>query len=169
MYSLWRSTLAQNHQLPSGDYAVAQGMFFRAYQRHQRNTIRIEYERAVNGAQRNTSTAKVHNLSCKRVPRDSSLTATKISCNQTQTGLPTKSPSRMLHRKTAFTKFFSFASNTFNVSLLQALTKPTFLFTKAPTNKGMKRSGQQDLNTCIGGLKKGQVPFSKEPFTPIFP
>ena len=90
MYPLWGSTPAQNHRLPSGDYAVAQGMFFGAYQRHQRSTIRIEKERAVNGAQRNASTVKVHNLSCKKVPRDSSLTATKSSCNQAQTGPPTR-------------------------------------------------------------------------------
>ena len=152
MYPLWGSTPAQNHQLPSGDYAVAQGMFFRAYQRHQRNTIRIENERAVNGAQRNASTAKVHNLSCKRVPRDSSLTATKISCNQTQTGPPTKSPSRILHRKTAFTEILFVRAQH-----LQCIPSPSTDQTNVPLYKGpnkqrMKRSGQQDLNTRMGGL-----------------
>ena len=106
MYSLWGSTPAQNHQLPSGDYAVAQGMFCIAYQRHQRSTMRIGKESAANGAQRNPSTAKVHDLSCKIAPRDSSFTATKDSCNQTQADPPTRSPNRMLHRKTAFTGVF---------------------------------------------------------------
>ena len=106
MCSLWGSTPAQNHQLPSGDYAVAQGMLCIAYQRHQRSTIHIEKVSVANGAQQNPSTAKVHNLSCKIVPRDSSLTATKDSCNQEQTGPPTRSPNRMLHRKIAFTGMF---------------------------------------------------------------
>ena len=52
------------------------------------------------------STAKVHDLSCKVAPRDSSFTATKDSCNQTQADPPTRSPNRMLHRKTAFTGVF---------------------------------------------------------------
>ena len=106
MYSLWGSTPAQNHQLPSGDYAVVQGMFYIAYQRHRRSTMCIEERSAANGAQKNPSTAKVHNLSCKIVPRDSSLTATKDNCNQAQTGPPTRSPSKMFHRKTAFTRMF---------------------------------------------------------------
>ena len=106
MCPLWGSTPAQNHQLPSGDYAVEQGMFLRAYQRHQRSTMRMEKERAANGAQRNASTAKVHNLSCKRVPRDSFLIATRNSCNQAQTDPPTRSPNKMLHRKSAFTGVF---------------------------------------------------------------
>ena len=42
MYSLWGSTLAQNHQLASGDYAIVQGMFCGACQRHRRSTMCIE-------------------------------------------------------------------------------------------------------------------------------
>ena len=106
MCPLWGSTLAQNLQLPSGDYVVEQSMFFRAYQRHQRRTMRIRKESAANGAQRNPSTAKVHDLSCKIAPRDSSFTATKESCNQAQADPPTRSPNRMLHRKNAFTGVF---------------------------------------------------------------
>ena len=106
MCPLWGSTLAQNHQLPSSDYAVEKGMFFRAYQLHQRSTMRMEKERAANGAQRNASITKVHNLKCKRVPRDSFLTATRNSCNQAQIDPPTRSPNKMLHRKTAFTGAF---------------------------------------------------------------
>ena len=106
MCPLWGSTPAQNHQLPSGDYAVEQGMFFRAYQRHQCSTMCMEKERAANGAQQNASTTKVHNLSCKRVPRDSFLIAIRNGCNQAQTDPPTRSPNKMLHRKTAFTGVF---------------------------------------------------------------
>ena len=106
MYSLWGSTPAQNQQLPSGDYAVAQGMFYIAYQRHQRSTMHIGKDSAANKAQRKPLTAQVHNLSCKIAPRHSSFTATKDSCNQTQANPPTRSPNRMLHRKTAFTRVF---------------------------------------------------------------
>ena len=106
MYSLWGSTLAENHQLPSGDYAVAQGMFYIAYQCHRRNTMCIEKRSAANGAQRNPSIAKVHHLSCKIVSRDSPLIATNDNCNQAQVGPPTRSPSKMFHKKTAFTRMF---------------------------------------------------------------
>ena len=152
MHPLWGNTPAQNHQLPSGDYAVEQGMFFRAYQRHQRSTTCIERERAVNGAQRDAYTAKVHNLSCKVVPRDSSLTATNKSCDQTQTVPPTESPSRMLHRKTAFTDVLFVRAQH-----LQCIPSPSTDQTNVPLYKGpnkqrMKRLGQQDLNNRMGGL-----------------
>ena len=106
MYSLWGSTPAQNHHLPSGDYAIAQGMFCIANQRHQRSTMRTGKESAANGGQRNPSTAKVHNLSCKIAPRDTSFTATKDSSNQAKAGPPARSPSKLFHRKTAFTRMF---------------------------------------------------------------
>ena len=152
MYPLWGSTPAQNHQLPSGDYAVAQGMFFRAYQRHQRSTMRIEKERAVNGAQWYASTAKVHNLSCKRVPRDSSLTTTKDGCNQAQTGPSTKSPRRMFHKRTAFTEVLFVCAQH-----LQSVPSPSTDQTnvplyKEPNKTRMKLLGHQGLNTCMGGL-----------------
>ena len=152
MYTLWGSNPAQNHQLSSGDYAVAQNMFFRARQRHQRSTISIEKERAVNGAQRNASTAKRHNLSCKRVPRDSSLTATKSSCNQAQTGPPTKSPSRMFHRKTAFTEVLFVRAQHLQCIPSPITDQANVRLYKGPNKQRMKRSGQQDLNTRMGGL-----------------
>ena len=152
MYPLWGSTPAQNHQLPSGDYAVAQGMFFRAYQRHQRSTIRIEKERTVNGSQRYASTAKVPNLSCKRVPRDSSLTTTKDGCNQEQTGPPTKSPRRMFHRKTAFTEVLFVCAQHLQYIPSPSTDHANVPLYKKPNKQRMKRSRQWDLNTRIGGL-----------------
>ena len=86
----------------SGERAAAKGIFFRAYQSHQRSTMRIGKEGAANGAQQSPLTAKVHNLGCKTVPGDSSLIATKNSCNQAQIGPPTRLPNRMFHRKIAF-------------------------------------------------------------------
>ena len=68
--------------------------------------MHIGKEGAANGAQQNPLTAKVHNLSCKIVPRDSSLTTTKDSCNHAHTGPPTRSPSKIFHRKPSFTKMF---------------------------------------------------------------
>ena len=163
MCPLWGSTPAQNHQLPSGDYAVEQGMFFRAYQRHQRSTMRVEKGHAANGAQRNASTAKVHDLSYKRVPRDSFLTATRNSCNQTQTDPPTRSPNKMLHRKTAFTGvFFVHAQH------LEQIPAPNPIQTNVPlqevlNKRRMKSLGRWDLNTHVGGLfKKGKCPYQKD-------
>ena len=114
------------------------------------NTYRKE--RAVNGSQRYASTAKVPNLSCKRVPRDSSLTTTKDGCNQAQTGPPTKSPRRMFHRKTAFTEVLFVCAQH-----LQCIPSPSTDQTNVPLYKGpnktrMKGSGQQGLNTRMGGL-----------------
>ena len=152
MYPLWGNTPAQNHQLPSGDYAIVQGMFFRAYQHHQRSTMRIEKERAINGAQRNASTVKVHNLSCKRVPRDSSLIATKNSCNQGQTGPPTKSPSKMFHKKTAFTEILFIRAQHLQCIPSPSTDQTNVPLYKEPNKQRMKRSGQQNLNTRMGGL-----------------
>ena len=106
MYSLWGNTPAQNYQLPSSDYAVAWSMCCIAYQCHRRSTMHTGIGSAANGAQRNPSPAKVHNLSCKIVPRDSSLIATKESCNQAYISPPTRSPSKMFHQKTAFSRLF---------------------------------------------------------------
>ena len=163
MCPLWGSTPAQNHQLPSGHYAVEQGMFFRAYQRHHRSTMRMEKERTANGAQWNASTAKVHNLSCKRVPRDSFLKATKNSCNQTQTDPPTRSPNKMLHRKTPLQECSLFTPNT-----LQQIPSPITIQTnvplqEVPNRQRIKSLGQRDLNTRVGGIfRKGKRPYQKD-------
>ena len=76
-----------NQELPSGDCAIAQGMFFKAYQCHRHSTICIEKKSTIKGAQWNPSRAKIHNLSWKIVPRDSSLIGTKTNCNQAQSDL----------------------------------------------------------------------------------
>ena len=135
MYPLWGSTPAQNRQLPSGDYAVAQGMFFRAYQRHQRSTIHIE----------KSALSMDHNgmLRQPRYTTSAAKESRETLLSQKQRTIATKH--RQVHQqshqegcltgKLPLQKFCSFAPNTFNISLLQALTKPTFLFTKGPTNK----------------------------------
>lgn len=135
MYPLWGSTPAQNHQLPSGDYAVAQGMFFRAYQRHQRSTIHIE--KSALSIDRNGM------LRQPRYPTSAAKESQETLLSQQQKTAATKHRQvhQQSHQEGCFTgklplqKFCSFAPNTFNISLLQALTKPTFLFTKGPTNK----------------------------------
>ena len=135
MYPLWGSTPAQNHQLPSGDYAVAQGMFFRAYQRHQRSTIHIE--KSALSIDRNGM------LRQPRYPTSAAKESQETLLSQKQKTAATKHRQvhQQSHQEGCFTgklplqKFCSFAPNTFNISLLQALTKPTFLFTKGPTNK----------------------------------
>ena len=169
MCPLWGSTPAQNHQLPSGDYTVEQGMFYRAYQRHQRSTMRMEKEHAANRAQRNASTAKVHNLSCKRVPRDSFLTATRNSCNQAQTDPPTRSPNKMLHRKTPLQECSSFTPNT-----LQQIPSPSTIQLNVPLQKGLNKQrvkslGPWDLNTHVGGLfRRGKCPYQKDLYLYLF-
>ena len=135
MYPLWGSTPAQNHQLLSGDYAVAQGMFFRAYQRHQRSTMHIE--KSALSIDRNVM------LRQPRYPTSAAKESQETLLSQQQKTAATKH--RQVHQqshqegcftgKLPFQNFWSFAPNTFNVSLLQALTKPTFVFTKGPTNK----------------------------------
>ena len=130
--------------------------------------MRMEKERAANEAQRNASTAKVRNLSCKRVPRDSFLTATRNSCNQAQTDPPTRSPNKMLHRKNAFTGVF----------FLHAQHLATDPFSKHnPTQCSSSDRAQQAKSEkyrtvgfkypCGRTLQKGQVPLSKGPL-PLF-
>ena len=125
--------------------------------------MRTGKESAVNGAKRNPSTAKLHELSCKIAPRDSSFIATKDSCNQTQADPPTRSPSRMLHRKTAFTEVF----------FIHGRHLATDPFSKHnPTNRSSlnrnqqtkkKSLGQRDLNTRVGELfRKGECPYQKD-------
>ena len=128
----------------------------------------MEKERAANEAQRNASTAKVHNLSCKRGPRDSFLIATRNNCNQAQTDQPTRSPNKMLHRKTPLQKCSSFTPNT-----LQQIPSPSTIQLNVPLQKGLNKQrvkslGRWDLNTHVGGLfRKGKCPLSKGPL-PLF-
>ena len=125
--------------------------------------MRMEKERAANEAQRNASTAKVRNLSCKRVPRDSFLTATRNGCNQAQTDPPTRSPNKMLHRKTPLQECSSFTPNT-----LQQISSPSTIQLNIPLQKGLNKQrveslGQWDLNTHVGGLfRQGKCPYQKD-------
>ena len=131
--------------------------------------MRMEKERAANETQRNASTAKVRNLSCKRVPRDSFLTATRNSCNQAQTDPPTRSPNKILHRKTPLQECSSFTPNT-----LQQISSPSTIQLNIPLQKGLNKQrveslGQRDLNTCVGGIFiKGKCPSQKDLYPYLF-
>ena len=167
MYSLWGSSPAQNLQLPSGDYAVAQAMLFTTYQRHRCSTVHIEKDGVANGAQRNPSTTKVHNLSCKMVPRDSSLTATKNSCSQAQTGSPTRSSTGYSTEKLPLQECCSLTPNTF-----QQIASPGTIQTYLPLQQElikqrMKNLGQRDLNTCMRDFLERASALIKKTFAPI--
>ena len=142
---------------------------FRAYQRHQRNTMRMEKERSVNGAQRNALTAKVHNLSCNRVPRDSSLTETKNSCKQAQTGPPTKPPSRVFHRKTAFTEIWFVRAQH-----LQCIPSPSTEQNQRPSLQKAQQTTNETLRTAGFKYPHGRTlerasALFKRIFYPYFP
>ena len=170
MYYLWGSTPAQNHQLPSYDYAVAQGIFRITYQRHQRSTMHIGKESAASGAQRNPSTAKVHNLSCKIAPRDSSFTATEDSCNQAQADPPTRSPNRIFHKKNAFIGVFFVHAQHLAIDPFSKHNPTQRSSSKRGFNKQrIKSLGQRDLNTRARGFfRKCKRPYQTDlyPYLP---
>ena len=136
MYSLWGSTPTQNHQLPSGDYAVAQGMFHIAYQRHQRSTMHIEKGSVANRAQRNPSTAKVHNLSCKSTPKRLFSHSNKGQL-QSGTDRSTNEVTKqdVTQKNRLYRSVLRSRPTPCNISLLQAQSKPTFLFKNFSTGK----------------------------------
>ena len=138
-------------------------MFCIAYQRHQCSKMRIEKESGANGAQRNTTTANLHNLSCKIVSRDSSLTETKDSCNQAQTGPPTRLPNRMLHRETAFTGVFFVHAQHLAIYPSSKHNPKQRSYSKSSQQANNEKLRTAGFKYHVGGLfRKGKYPYQKD-------
>ena len=111
----------------------------------------------------NPLTAKVHDLSYKIVPRDSSLIATKDSCKQAQAGPPTRSPSKMFHRKTSLEECSSSTPNSLQQIPSPSTSQTNVLLQTRLDKQRMKISEQRDLNTRMRGLfRKAKCPYQKD-------
>ena len=125
--------------------------------------MHIGKESAADGTQRNPSKAKVHDLSCKIAPRDSSFTAKMDSCNR----------HRQIHQRGHQTGCYTEKAPLQECSLLTPDTlqqipspstiQPNVLLQIALNKQRIKSLGQRDLNTHVGGIfRKGKCPNQKD-------